>query len=157
MKMLISILLSLFVSNSLFAMDLCSIMSNLDEAKFKNARIKSYKCQINWKQGKGSRSAEVAYMTNYCNQFEGGNAIDCLMTRTCVIEGERFADYGPTLFLTKNITEHMCEEERYFLYGVEGSKGFQAWVNCKNKSPNNITLKAPDGNTVKCAFPAVVH
>lgn len=157
MKLLVGCFSILFFIQTVFADEQCSAMSKSDDKKFQNSRIKSYQCQISWKEGKITQSAEIVYLTSYCNQFEGGNAIDCLMARTCTSKGEKFSDYGPSLFLEKAVVDQMCEENRYFLFGVEGSKGLQAWVNCHNKKPKDITIKSPTGKSVKCAFPTVVH
>ena len=150
----ILLLIVLTLTNSSFAGS-CEDMAKLDSKKFIENRVADFSCQANWYEKKVLRSIELLHLKKTCIEREGGFLIDCLLTRTCSSEGDKFSRSGIPLYLIESSMKYLCVAGDHYLYGNESDSGVKVFVRCLNEKAQHLVIQTPSGKIKKCQLPSI--
>lgn len=120
--------------------------------------LHSRTCSLQWSDKKGAHGAEVIFMVKGCQKYEGSEAQDCYMVRTCPADPEDIKFSSAPLFDDPAELNHYCtftKPQLRILLGADDEtpkSPVVATINCEKMVAVSITLKSPDKKTKVCHF-----
>lgn len=116
-------------------------------------------CTHQWKDKNINHFAEVILIKDGCRKFEGSEAQDCYLVRTCTDDPKTESNFSSApLFDVKEELDHYCSFTKPQLRVVLGAYDESprapvvATIDCDNKKAVSITLKSPDKKSKVCPF-----
>lgn len=153
-KMIIPFLL--FLSQDIFASS--SVCKKVYSQVETPSIIHSRTCTIEWEEKGKVSAAEMIFLKRGCKKYEGSEAQDCFLVRTCP------ADSNANKFTSAPIFDDQAELDQYcsftkpelrILIGASDESPRSpvvATIDCKDGVAVSITLKSPDKKTKVCHF-----